>query len=559
MNRILAALFVGIFIFPISAGMAETTENMKEDLRPYLPDVSTILSLRPGWKSQGVTETVRSDGAFKVRRYYTITPTGTWETKIQHGKSKVTTRPDRLSATIEISKLESFEQAQNLFRCQAIPNKTFKLGGWVKKINYGQTVLPGQLICFYSVWRGDADKRIFSIFKKGKYIVDIEIGGNDDDYLAGMTKEKKEKYYPLVTQASVPTLDDLEKLANLMDSKIPSLGAQAPAQQPYLLKFETDKTVYETGERILLKGSVSKLVDVDRCMSEGVKKAPLRLRVEFPQVKVKPSELNFIGDKIITDGVGEFSFAPFACAAEGNLTMTALLSTQDYPKLEKDITVKISVKIVPAPLPTDAQVEMLIKVFKMKVPSHQQEIRKTCTDLTYLKTTYGYGMFNNLNFKENGFHCYGYQVKTMRFLNEMRFSKIEDYSRLLRGLEYGPITRGKEGKTIFCGEHHAVALYRRNEDWKTAARVMDPWPMQKPEVFPIESFRRFYGSETFDLGRWNVRISPVWPRCVPMLQPDERIDGQVYWNLDIKQLDAIYSGYPEDPSEGLEKADLPAW
>ncbi len=74
--------------------------------------------------------------------------------------------------------------------------------------------------------------------------------------------------------------------------------------------------------------------------------------------------------------------------------------------------------------------------------------------------------------------CSDYQARVLGWLDRVRASPDDATRRLLNGLDYGPIqTNG--------GGHRAVVLFPRGTDWRTTGVVLDPWPRQKPESFPI--------------------------------------------------------------------------
>ncbi len=74
--------------------------------------------------------------------------------------------------------------------------------------------------------------------------------------------------------------------------------------------------------------------------------------------------------------------------------------------------------------------------------------------------------------------CSDYQARVLAWLDQIRASPDDTTRKLLNGLDYGPIqTNG--------GGHRAVVLFPRGTDWRTTGVVLDPWPRQRPESFPI--------------------------------------------------------------------------
>lgn len=74
--------------------------------------------------------------------------------------------------------------------------------------------------------------------------------------------------------------------------------------------------------------------------------------------------------------------------------------------------------------------------------------------------------------------CGGYQAQVLRLLDSIKFSDDPDVRSLLDDFDYGPIQSA-------YGYHQAVVIYPRGSDWLHEGIVLDPWPDQLPETFPI--------------------------------------------------------------------------
>lgn len=84
-------------------------------------------------------------------------------------------------------------------------------------------------------------------------------------------------------------------------------------------------------------------------------------------------------------------------------------------------------------------------------------------------------------FNGGNFTCSDYQDRVMRWLDRIRTSPDPDVRALLNGLDYGPVQTAHGG-------HRSVVIYRSGGDWRTSGYVLDPWPNQRPEIFPIKDW-----------------------------------------------------------------------
>jgi hypothetical protein len=91
------------------------------------------------------------------------------------------------------------------------------------------------------------------------------------------------------------------------------------------------------------------------------------------------------------------------------------------------------------------------------------------------------GFINNstlAHITDDRYTCGWYQNQVMTFLDGIRNNPDPNTRRLLDGYDYGPIqTAG--------GSHVAVVLYPAGTDWHESGTVLDPWPYQTPQAFPM--------------------------------------------------------------------------
>jgi hypothetical protein len=358
------------------------------------------------------------------------------------------------------------------------------------------------------------------------------------------------------------------------------VGKEAGQPRPIIFELKSDKNQYFSGEPVLLSGAVKKYVK----KSDGTgsyelygKEAPLSLVYAMPGEGEKPLVMTHRNVNALKDPqgrcTGAFSFYPFAPHRTGAYTITGQLTAQHYPEMKdypSDRYIQVSVKFtaVAPPSPNNEQFEKIEKKYRETVPSHRKEIEKRYQSdlrLCYARSKVGapreglgtpsdlsYGSYNNSYFGSNGFHCVGYQVKTLYFLDHLRFSPIKEERELLRGIDYGPILRGYRSFSALGGEHHAIALYRYGEDWNQAgAKVLDPWPSQSPRVVTVNEFNSCIGKISGACGdlTWREKYDN------PLFLPYPTIGGAVYWNMSWDGLRGTGIDYIEGAGCSLNKAD----
>lgn len=144
-----------------------------------------------------------------------------------------------------------------------------------------------------------------------------------------------------------------------------------------------------------------------------------------------------------------------------------------------------------------------------------------------VSSSYGFsGLLNNWLVQPlagGHYSCSEYQQQVLLFLDQIRTSPDSDIRKLLDGLDYGPIDTNHEG-------HLAVVLYQRDTDWQTTGIVLDPWPTQSPQAYPISGWS--------DAVWWYDASSP---------NPDHE-SGQFYPHLT--------GGTPSYPAASEFKGDL---
>ncbi len=121
----------------------------------------------------------------------------------------------------------------------------------------------------------------------------------------------------------------------------------------------------------------------------------------------------------------------------------------------------------------DSQISEIIKLYKDEIESGNAP-----SDTRFS------GFLNNWliqPFWGGSFTCSEYQHKITLFLDKIRTNPDPEIRSLLNGLDYGPIDTNHEG-------HLAMVLYQRGTDWKKTGIVLDPWPTQTPQAFPISEW-----------------------------------------------------------------------
>jgi hypothetical protein len=332
----------------------------------------------------------------------------------------------------------------------------------------------------------------------------------------------------------------------------------------YLVDLKTDKQVYKSGQRVVVTGTVKRF---ESNSYVGVQNVPIDLLFSFPdggEVKIPIMKAD---PHVVTDNDGGFRFVPFAPYNLGEYSITVLFNPQDDPKFPKDATLKPTVvqstvkfTAETPPPATQKQFDEIIRRFLDEVPPHQEQVKEALKEMKKTPSEMEYGLWNNRIFHENGFNCPGYRDKTLRFLNDLRFSENSADRDLLAGIDYIPVMRGYEAKWEFWGEHHAVVLYPFLESWfDDSQRVLDPWPTQMPAVYTVKNLTTMYGLERWDLGRWSIRADPEYMYKTEEWQkaryafPMPR-GGEVYWNLDWKEAGISYVVPPELGLDGHQTA-----
>lgn len=319
----------------------------------------------------------------------------------------------------------------------------------------------------------------------------------------------------------------------------PSESSPSASLEDLRIQVSTDKKVYESGERVVVSGAIQKLNSQGQYVSyEG--SLPFQLAFSFPGARGTSIVLPKDG-KMRTLSDGTFKIVPFAPYSLGTYTVTMILSASDYPTyLTTDLKGNTTFTAVAPRQADQSQIDELLLLYYSEIPSNAIAVDEQLrlwgqSDVQFalaLQHPETRGYYNNQFFHQNGFHCQGYTVKVIEFLNGLRFNQTEKYRQLFRGLDYSPIMRGARGLTAGSGEHHAVVVYKYGTDWKTGD-VFDPWLTQIPSVFNVTEFEGgFAGTARFDPdwvyggidvnGEAEILNEPSFP-----IQP-----APVYWNFD---------------------------
>ncbi|MGV8124574.1 MAG: hypothetical protein AB2L14_32905 [Candidatus Xenobiia bacterium LiM19] len=366
---------------------------------------------------------------------------------------------------------------------------------------------------------------------------------------------------------------------------IERLNSELKGPEAVAIEIQSDNKEYESGQRVIFSGAVKKRQN-GALVNYG-KAAPFTLLCVIDGGA--PFEMSRNGS-IKSRKDGTFSFVPFAPHRTGTYSISACVIPAQYPELlstQKGIrvltTMSFKVKEPPRLMPEElkARKDKIIELYKAKIPPHRSEVIQRFNSTNIVRKEEAFtpfpsdsacsfqdlsaslagpagiylqilmigapklddmllGAYNNQYFNDNGFTCFNYGVRTLQLLNSLRFSSDENERALLRGVDYGPVMRGisRESDSLLsiltgyeCGEHHASVLYGFHENWNSEdTTVLDPWPTQSPAVYKLGEFRRFYGTEYFERGRWKVVPDPQWDssyeiRTFPLQ------DSPVYWNF----------------------------
>jgi len=417
-----------------------------------------------------------------------------------------------------------------------------------------------------------------------------------------------------------PTVEGEAKFAEPLSTKgagdtalrkwIERLNRELNGPDALAIEIGSDRSEYESGDRVVFSGAIKKRQN-GAFVNYG-KEAPFTLLCSIdggaPFIMSRNGPLKTRKD-------GTFSFTPFAPSRTGTYSIKACVIPADYPEMmssKKTLTELSAVSFAVKAPPREPQEslrargERIIAVYNAKIPSHRDEVIRKFNSLniikkeeagapavnesfaliqnlstslerpgTYLQILlFGtpklddmlFGAYNNQYFNDNSFTCFNYGVRTLQLLNSLRFSDDRSERDLMRGIDYGPVMRGisRESDSLLdiitgneCGEHHAVVLYGFHDDWRNEnTTVLDPWPTQSPAIYTLGEFRRFYGTEYFERGRWKVAPDPQWDSSYE-IKTFPIHDSPVYWNFNWEGYqgwgNTDYTGY-----SGLKPAKKPS-
>ena len=154
-----------------------------------------------------------------------------------------------------------------------------------------------------------------------------------------------------------------------------------------------------------------------------------------------------------------------------------------------------------------ANVAALVKSFMAEIPPNPyfSELYMTSKQPLLSKGGYNNMMVAVGRMKTNAYSCGGYQGQTLALLNSIRFNEDPEVRKRMDGVDYGPF------QSEYAWHHFAAIwpIHASNEPsklarWQKDATILDPWPEQRPQTFPISSF-------------WLVN----GPRALGGIQPDD--------------------------------------
>ncbi|MEM2122817.1 MAG: zinc-ribbon domain-containing protein, partial [Candidatus Bathyarchaeia archaeon] len=283
------------------------------------------------------------------------------------------------------------------------------------------------------------------------------------------------------------------------------------------ITIQTDRGIYEQGEAVTVSGQV-------RRNNEPTPPKDRAIIIEVLQVPNRKYTRPYNTFVWYTDESGRYSVMPFAGWEIGEYVIRATCS---FDTEEGKITVESkpwSFHVEKATLVKDMrdQVRKITELYQdpdlgiPEGPLRRAIVRKNEFFKPPKIVEWGlipessYGAYTNLlhlttrdpKIKEllGPYTCGGCQAQTLEFMDRLRFHEDPEVRKLVKGLDYGPISRGGGPLMAMIGSHHAVVLYPIGTDWRWPpeyggqfAKVFDPWPTQKPEVYYVEQFERPYG------------------------------------------------------------------
>jgi hypothetical protein len=194
------------------------------------------------------------------------------------------------------------------------------------------------------------------------------------------------------------------------------------------------------------------------------------------------------GGTIVPKGEGEH--ATFTAPAQpGTVTITATGSVSWHLEsvAKRDVvdgpvtaTVTIEVAGAAAALTPDKARELILARFFGTIPSGPAGGET----LSYIGSP---GFANNVKDLVGvdgygAFACGGYQGRVLDMLDVLREKGTADEKAIFEHWDYGPVQ-------AYYGGHQAVVIYPKGGDWQKDGVVLDPWPNQRPETYPIADWK----------------------------------------------------------------------
>ncbi|MEM2964392.1 MAG: zinc-ribbon domain-containing protein [Candidatus Bathyarchaeia archaeon] len=298
--------------------------------------------------------------------------------------------------------------------------------------------------------------------------------------------------------------------------KVSVYSTEPVPKEQLTITIQTDRRIYEQGEAVTVSGQV-------RYNNKLTPPKDRKVIIEVLQVPNRKYTQPYNMFDWHTDESGHYSVMPFAGWEIGEYVIRAKCSLDAEKEKITAESEPWSFYVEKATLVKDMrdQVRKITELYQdpdLGVPEgplrraiiRKDELYKPPKIVEWgLIPESSYGSYTNLlhlttrdpKIKEllGPYTCGGCQAQTLKFMDHIRFHKDPEVRRLMKGLDYGPISRGFPSPLII-GSHHAVVLYPISTDWRWPpeyagqfAKVFDPWPTQKPEVYYVEQFERPYG------------------------------------------------------------------
>jgi hypothetical protein len=233
--------------------------------------------------------------------------------------------------------------------------------------------------------------------------------------------------------------------------------------------LQIELNVFE-GQQFLQADDLPLGILVSRSDTKPVSGATVNVKVYSPTGRLAGST------EMVTETDGQASWRAFftACAAVGNwrIEVQATTATESASLTRTVALSRLSV--------SSARVQQNIQEI-VQLWIHSPQVPNGVDQPYIAKLWWPKGP--KVNFREwrdrtryGPYTCSSQAIKTLTFLNSLRFSVQKERRLLMAGVDYGPISDG-------TGQIHvAVGLYPKGEDW-LAGYVLEPWFNQRKEAW----------------------------------------------------------------------------